>query len=342
MPPRTGKCLTRSVTSTSGAVACRGGCRPPRPAASERPSCAVPASGRRWPLPCGVRAVRRARHGASGRPPRRDRASSARRGPSPTGRSRGWTSVAIATSSSIWVAQRGANRQPLGRSMRLGTLPGMTASSSLTAPTTGMEPIRPCVYGWCGWRKSDATSVCSTISPAYMTATRSHISATTPEVVGDEDDRRPGLVAQVAHQVEDLGLDRDVERGRRLVGDEQLGLAGEGHRDHHALGHAAGHLVREVLEAPRRVGDADHLEELLGARLRRPCPSSRGGCAAPPRSGRPTSHTGFSDDVGCWKIMLIRSPRILRIASSEELEQVLAVEQDLAVLDPARASRSAA
>ncbi len=85
------------------------------------------------------------------------------------------------------------------------------------------------------------------------------------EVVRDEDDGRAGLVAQVAHQVEDLGLDRHVERGRRFVGDQELGLAGQGHRDHHALGHAAGHLVRVGLQTPFRIGDADHPEQLQGA-----------------------------------------------------------------------------
>jgi len=36
-----------------------------------------------------------------------------------------------------------------------------------------------------------------------------------------------------------------VTRGRcRLVGDEERGAAGEGHRDHHPLPHAAGELVR--------------------------------------------------------------------------------------------------
>ena len=44
--------------------------------------------------------------------------------------------------------------------------------------------------------------------------------------------------------------------------------------------------------------------------------------------------TGLSDEVGCWKIIEIRSPRILRISSSETCQQVLTVEQDLAGLDP--------
>ena len=49
--------------------------------------------------------------------------------------------------------------------------------------------------------------------------------------------------------------------------------------------------------------------------------------------------TGFSDEVGCWKIIEMRLPRSLRISSCGELEQVLAVEHDLARLDFARASR---
>ena len=87
------------------------------------------------------------------------------------------------------------------------------------------------------------------------------------QVVGDQHDGRAGLVAQVAHEVEDLRLDRHVEGRRRLVGDQQLGLAGKGHGDHHALGHAARHLVRERLHAALRVGDADHPEQLEDPRL---------------------------------------------------------------------------
>ena len=56
---------------------------------------------------------------------------------------------------------------------------------------------------------------------------------------------------------------------------------------------------------------------------------------------RPTSRTGFSDDCGCWKIMLIRSPRSLRISSRLDLQQVLAVEDDLAALDAAGRSDQA-
>ena len=205
--------------------------------------------------------------------------------------------------------------------MRLGTLPGMTASSSLTAPTTGIDPMSPRVYGWSGRaEEGHDVALLDDLAGVHDRHPVAHLGDHA-QVVGDEDDGRAGLVAQVAHEVEDLGLDGHVERRRRLVGDEQLRLAGEGHGDHHALGHAARHLVREGLEAALRVGDADHL-----AAARRP-----GAWAALPfiprwmrRTSsiwRPTSQTGLSDEVGCWKIMLIRSPRILRISSLESFSR---------------------
>ena len=46
------------------------------------------------------------------------------------------------------------------------------------------------------------------------------------EVVGDEDDRQAAPVAEVDQQAQDLRLDRHVERRRRLVGDQDLRVAG--------------------------------------------------------------------------------------------------------------------
>ena len=76
------------------------------------------------------------------------------------------------------------------------------------------------------------------------------------EVVGDQQDRRVRLGAQPAHEVEDLGLDRCVEAGRRLVEHEQLRVAGQRHGDHDALLHAARQLVRVAVQHPLGVGDA--------------------------------------------------------------------------------------
>ena len=89
------------------------------------------------------------------------------------------------------------------------------------------------------------------------------------EIVGDQQDRHPALRLQRAQEVEHLRLDGDVERGRRLVGDEQLGLAGERERDHHPLLQPAGELERIVVDAARAVGDADRVEQLDRPRARR-------------------------------------------------------------------------
>ena len=63
-------------------------------------------------------------------------------------------------------------------------------------------------------------------------------------------------VLQRAHEIEDLRLDGHVERGGRLVGDQELRVAGQRHRDHRALAHAAGQLVRIIVNALLGRGDA--------------------------------------------------------------------------------------
>ena len=59
----------------------------------------------------------------------------------------------------------------------------------------------------------------------------------------DEHDGRIDAVLQAAQQVEDLCLDRHVQRGGRLVGNDDLRIAGQRHGDHDALAHTAGQLV---------------------------------------------------------------------------------------------------
>ena len=98
-------------------------------------------------------------------------------------------------------------------------------------------------------------------APAYMTTTRRAISATTPMLCVTSISAMPRSLLQPAQQVEDLRLDRHVERGRRLVGDQQPRIAGDGHRDHHALVHAAGELMRIVSEPARCGRDPDLLEQ---------------------------------------------------------------------------------
>ena len=105
------------------------------------------------------------------------------------------------------------------------------------------------------------------------------------EVVGDEQHREAEPLLERLELLQDLALDDDVERRRRLVHHDQLGLERERHRDHDALAHAARQLVRVASgrgpcrSRPSRAG------------LRRARARPRGGCGRAPgtcrRTGRP-------------------------------------------------------
>ena len=89
------------------------------------------------------------------------------------------------------------------------------------------------------------------------------------EIMRDDDQRDVEPARELLHQLQDLRLDGDVERRRRLVGDDELGVAGKADGDHHALAHAAGELVRILVEAALGIGDADQAQQLDRARARR-------------------------------------------------------------------------
>ncbi len=90
-----------------------------------------------------------------------------------------------------------------------------------------------------------------------------------PEIMGDEDDGEPELFLQGGQKIEDLRLNGHIERGGRLVSDQELGLAGERHRDHHPLAHAPGKLMRVLVDPALGRGDADERHQLDGAGARR-------------------------------------------------------------------------
>ena len=75
------------------------------------------------------------------------------------------------------------------------------------------------------------------------------------------------------------------------------------------------------LQAPLRVGDADHLEQLEGPRAGRPRASSRGGSRGPRRSGGRRPRPGSATTSAAGRSSLIRSPRILRISSAGSLSR---------------------
>ena len=74
--------------------------------------------------------------------------------------------------------------------------------------------------------------------------------------MADEDQAHAPLGHQPVQHAQHLQLHGDVERRGGFVGDQQLRAGDQHHRDHGALAHAAGDLVRVELHHPRRVLDA--------------------------------------------------------------------------------------
>ena len=81
------------------------------------------------------------------------------------------------------------------------------------------------------------------------------------QVMGDEQQPHAELPLDVADQVEDLGLDGDVEGGGRFIGDQQGRPAGQGHGDHHPLPLAAGELMGIDPQAGLGIVDAGALQQ---------------------------------------------------------------------------------
>ena len=58
--------------------------------------------------------------------------------------------------------------------------------------------------------------------------------------MGNKQNRCTEPMFQVSHQVQDLRLDRNVEGSCWFVGNQDRRRAGQRHRDHDSLAHAAG------------------------------------------------------------------------------------------------------
>ena len=88
------------------------------------------------------------------------------------------------------------------------------------------------------------------------------------EVMGYHNDRHPELLLQILHQLQNLCLNGNVQRRRRLIRDQNIRLTRKRHRDHHALPHTARKLIRILLDPLFRLVNADKRQHLDRARLR--------------------------------------------------------------------------
>ena len=85
-----------------------------------------------------------------------------------------------------------------------------------------------------------------------------------PDVAGDEQHCTVVLGRQLAQQVKDLRLDRDVKPARGVIRDHEGRVADQRDGDHSALGHAARELVRIGIHAAFGIRDLDSPQHLEG------------------------------------------------------------------------------
>ena len=187
-------------------------------------------------------------------------------------------------------------------------------------PTAGP----PCTGG-AGGRTARRAGASSTIWPRYITATRSLTCRTTDRSCEMNTYVSPSSRLQVVEQVDDLRLDRDVERRHRLVADDQLGPQREraGHPD--ALALAAGELGREAVVVLRV--EPDELHQLLHRAAAARGPSAMPWIANGSPMIEPTRRRGFSEPYGSWKIICM-SRRIGASCAPRQPGDVPAVEDD--------------
>ena len=114
-----------------------------------------------------------------------------------------------------------------------------------------------------------AVRPCSTIPSALHHADPVGDPAHDGQVVGDEQQAQPLARLQVGQQIQDLRLDRHIQRRCRLVRDQQVRPVRQRHGDHHALPLPARKLVRIGAQPAFRVADADLRHQVQDARPRR-------------------------------------------------------------------------
>ena len=123
------------------------------------------------------------------------------------------------------------------------------------------------------------------------------------QVVGDEQHRQAAVAAQLVEDRHHLGLGGDVERGGRLVGQQQARLGQQRGGDHDPLQHPAGQLVRVLAQPLRRRPRCRPRRAASTAR----CAPRRRGTSRSVRSASvmksPIRRTGLMCARGSWKII---------------------------------------
>ena len=203
-----------------------------------------------------------------------------------------------------------------------GTTPAISFSRRRPVRCARAEPRQrgdeAARIGMAGARNTSAAARVSTIRPAYITPTRAAHAGDEAEIVADHQDRGALGGAEVADEVDDLGLHRHVERRRRLVGEQQIGRCRQARWRSSRAGACRPKADADNPRAPLGRGNADAAPapRRPGARPRcQLAPSCRTNISA---ICRPTGDSGLSAVIGSWKIIEMRLPRRRRISSASQ------------------------
>ena len=82
------------------------------------------------------------------------------------------------------------------------------------------------------------------------------------QVMCNHDDRHTHLLLQVLHQLQDLRLNGNVQRGRRLIRNQDIRLTAERHGNHDTLAHASRKLIGILLHTALRLIYTDERQHL--------------------------------------------------------------------------------
>ena len=237
IPDLIGKCLTRWSTSSSGA-----------PSRSRLIRAQAPA--RSGPLDLALLLLFLRSRASSGR---RASGASARRA----------SSGGSSPHASNACGQRGRNRQPPAAAQQRWRLAGDLWAGARGGPVeTGQRAQQAPGVGVLGVVEDLLDRPLLDDLPGVHDQHAVGDLGDDAEIVGDQDHRQVAVAVQLFDQLQDLRLDRDVEGGGRLVGDQDLGLERQRHRDHRPLAHPAGELVRVVSTRALGVRDPDRPQQL--------------------------------------------------------------------------------
>ena len=201
-------------------------------------------------------------------------------------------------------------------SARGGTCPGIAASGAPRRLALGSEANSICVYGCCGARNSARARPISTISPAYITATRSASCATTPRSCVMS---RIAMPRSACRRRSSSRICAWMVTSSAVVASSAISTSG-------SAASAAAIITRwrsppeswNGYSSSRRAasGMPTASSSSSGARARGRRPLWPRWRSITSMICRPTVSTGLSEVAGSWKIIATRRPRTARIATS--------------------------